>query len=147
MSPTQFAFEYPFSVGLPLSKQRQDLELPVRYLGIHFTTAHCSPPGLERKQTTTPTAQAMSERYMARSTSSYNRWCVWEFLQFSVYLTSRRLPELSLKCPASGVLTGFDLLMLNLSSAFLIYLSSNNQSFPFFLSWVILMPRICFLGP
>ncbi|KAL0683372.1 hypothetical protein Bca4012_050220 [Brassica carinata] len=55
--------------------------------------------------------------------------------------------ELSLKCPPSGVLTGFSLCMLNLSNTLSTYRSWDNHRSFFGLSRVIFIPRICLACP
>ena len=59
-SPVISALVYPSNIGLLLPKHKLKLEVPLRYLSIHFTADQCSLPGLERNRLTTPTAWAIS---------------------------------------------------------------------------------------
>ncbi|XP_065022132.1 patatin-like protein 3 [Musa acuminata AAA Group] len=56
VSPAMSASVYPSNTGSSLPKHKHNLEVPLRYLNIHFTAAQCSFPGFERNRLTTPTA-------------------------------------------------------------------------------------------
>ena len=54
---------------------------------------------------------------------------------------------LNLKCPTSGLETGFEYFILNLSSIRSIYISFYSPGLPTFLSCRISIPKICFVVP
>ena len=75
-----------------------------------------------------------------------DKYGMTDILPFSFSVDGQSL-LLSLKWPTSGVETGFEVFIFNLSSIRSIYLSCDNQNFPAFLSRRISIPKIRFALP
>ena len=79
--------------------------------------------------------------------TSYCQWIQndWHFILF--FSVDGQDFLLNLKGPTSGLETGFEYFILNLSSIHSIYLSRYSPSLPTFLSCRISIPKICFAVP
>ena len=73
---------YTCNTCLSLPKHKHVLEVPLRYLRIHFTIVQCSLPGLERNWLTTPTGWVISGLYKPWRISNY------QFLKHKELLSS-----------------------------------------------------------
>ena len=124
-------------------------ELWVDIWTIHFNASQCSLPGLFIYLLTTPTSCATSGHVQ---TIAYIKLpIVDEYGTLDMYSISSyvlgHISLVNLKWLAKGVLTGFAFCILNLSNTFSVYSPWDNVNLRFFLSLVILMPRIFFAAP
>lgn len=120
-----FASIYPSNICFPSPKYRQALEVPLRYLKIHFTSSQCSWPIYERKWLNMSDIRSYACHRVHQITNSRCiRHLLISFLSFSL---RRHCFRLSLKWHTSEDPIDFASLILNLFKTFLVYCSWDNQ--------------------
>ena len=142
-SPTISTSVYTCNTCLSPSKHKHVLEVPLRYLRIHFTVVQCllrdwrEINWLHQLHNDISLVQTMAYiKLLAAKTQGTPFISCLSFSLIGQYL------KLSLKWLVSGEQTYFSLPMLNFSRTFSTYAFWDNHNFPDFLSWEIFLQII-----
>ena len=140
---------YPWMKRIIICKMNFTLAITIQYQNIHLTTLQCSIPRLLIYLLTTPTTRAISS---CVHTIAYIRLLtIDEYGMLDILSTSScafgHISLANLKWLAKGILTTFASYILNIFNTLFIYSLWEKFKVLFFLSCVILTPRICLETP